>query len=237
MNTITAPPASRRIPQVQTPCSRPIEILLYATDFLPGVGGVQQAVARLAQGALASGNRPTVVTKTPAGAFDDRDLTYRVVRNPGFADLWRLIGEADVVHLAGPAFVPLMIGLLRRKPVVIEHHGYQAICPNGLLLYAPGQAACPGHFLAGQYAECVRCIAAGNGLLNGLWQVLIMFPRRWMCRQVSANAAITRHVERRLLLPRSHTLYYGVPDLCSEALSFGSSSPPPLCFWFVGRLV
>ena len=167
MNTITALPVSRSVPQAQTACARPIAVLLCSTDFLPGVGGVQQAVAQLAQGLLAAGNQPTVVTKTPAGTFDDRDLSYRVVRNPGFTHLWRLIGEADIVHLAGPAFIPLMIGLLRRKKIVIEHHGYQAICPNGLLLYAPRQNACPGHFLAGRYAECVRCVATASGTANG----------------------------------------------------------------------
>ena len=236
-NTITARPVSRSVSQGQTPCSRPMKVLLYSTDFLPGVGGAQQAVAQLAQGLLATGNQPAVVTKTSAGTYNDRDLAYTVVRQPGFTDLWRLMGEADVVHLAGPAFMPLMIGLLRRKSIVIEHHGYQAICPNGLLLNAPRQAACPGHFLAGQYVECVRCVATAKGWMSGIWQLLIMFPRRWMCRRASANAAVSQHVERRLQLPRSRTVYHGVPDLCPEAVSFGSISSSPVCFGFVGRLV
>ncbi len=237
MNTITADPVSTNLPQAQTPCAPPIAVLLYSTDFLPGVGGAQQAVAQLAQGLLVRGNQPTVVTKTPAGTFNDHDLTYRVVRNPGFTDLWRLLGQADIVHLAGPTFIPLMIGLLRRKKIVIEHHGYQAICPNGLLLYAPRQNACPGHFLAGQYAECVHCVATASGAASAIWQLLIMFPRNWMCRRVSANAAISRHVERRLQLPRSRTVYYGVPDLRGEAISPLTVSSAPLSFGFVGRLV
>ena len=237
MNTITARTLSERISRAQPPCSRRMKVLLYSTDFLPGIGGAQQAVAHLAQGLLDTGNQPTVVTKTPSGTFNDRDLTYRVVRRPGLRDLWRLLGEAEVVHLAGPAFIALMLGLLRRKAIVIEHHGYQAICPNGLLLYAPRQTACPGHFLAGEYRECLRCVAKASGWLSSLWQLLIMFPRRWMCRRVSANAAISQHVERRLQLPHSHTVYYGVPDLCGEAVSLGVSSPAPVCFGFVGRLV
>lgn len=231
----TTHPVSKSVSQAH--CARPIKVLLYSTDFLPGVGGAQQAVAQLAQGLVNTGNQPTVVTKTPAGAFDDRDLTYTVVRQPRFTDLWRLMGEADLVHLAGPAFVALMVGLLRRKSIVIEHHGYQAICPNGLLLYAPRQNACPGHFLAGQYRECVRCVATASGWTSSIWQLLIMFPRRWMCRKVSANAGISHHVERRLQLPRSHTVYYGVPDLYGEAISLESRSSGPACFGFVGRLV
>jgi hypothetical protein len=42
-----------------------------------------------------------------------------------------LIRRANVVHLAGPALLPLLLARLFRKPVVVEHHGYQAICPNG----------------------------------------------------------------------------------------------------------
>ena len=241
MKAIPGDPLSSSLPEAQIPCSRPIKVLLYSTDFLPGVGGAQQAVAQLAQGLLATGNQPTVVTKTPVGTFNDHDLTYRVVRNPGFTHLWRLMGDADMVHLAGPAFVPLMIGLLRRKLIVIEHHGYQAICPNGLLLHAPRQTACPGHFLAGEYGECVRCVATANGTANSwtsaIWQLLIMFPRRWMCRRVSANAAISQHVEWRLQLPRSRTVYYGVPDLRGETISLLPASSVPVCFGFVGRLV
>ena len=109
MKAIPGDPLSSSLPEAQIPCSRPIKVLLYSTDFLPGVGGAQQAVAQLAQGLLATGNQPTVVTKTPVGTFNDHDLTYRVVRNPGFTHRWRLMGDADMVHLAGPAFVPLMM--------------------------------------------------------------------------------------------------------------------------------
>lgn len=237
MKPIAAGADSTSVQQEQTAGARRMRILLYSTDFLPGVGGAQQAVAQLAQGLLMTGHRPTVVTKTPLGTFDDRNLGHEVVRQPRLIELWRLIGEADVVHLAGPAFIALMMGLLRRKSIVIEHHGYQAICPNGLLLYAPRQNACPGHFLAGRYGECVRCMATVNGWMTSLWQLLIAFPRRWMCCRVSTNTAISQHVESRLQLPRSRTIYYGIPDVCGEAISPVPTSSEPICFGFVGRLV
>ena len=72
---------------------------------------------------------------------------------------------------------------------------------------------------------------------SAIWQLLITFPRNWMCRRVSANAAISQHVERRLQLPRSRTVYYGVPDLRGEAISPLPASSAPVCFGFVGRLV
>lgn len=214
-----------------------MKILLYTTDFLPGAGGVQKHVALLAHGLLKAGHLPTVVTETAAGSSSDRDLAFPVVRQPRLPALWRLIGEADLLHLAGPPFVALMVGLVRRKPVVIEHHGYQAICPNGLLLHASRETACPGHFMAGEYEQCVTCVARTSGWWCGLSRLLITFPRRWMCSRAAINTAVSRHVENRLQLPRSRTIYHGIPDAIDDNKSLVSISSRPICFGFVGRLV
>src|SRR5437868_2921827 len=80
----------------------PMRILLYTTDFLPGAGGVQKHIALLAHGLFKAGHRPTVVTETSAGPSHDGDLEFPVVRQPRLAALWRLIGDADLLHLAGP---------------------------------------------------------------------------------------------------------------------------------------
>jgi glycosyltransferase involved in cell wall biosynthesis len=37
---------------------------------------------------------------------------------------------------------------LSRKKFVVEHHGYQATCPNGLFVHHPDRAICPGDWLA-----------------------------------------------------------------------------------------
>ena len=60
----------------------------------------------------------------------------------GIRQLVSLIREADVVHIANPALVPLALGWLLRKRVVVEHSGYQAACPNGLLLFGPDGSVC-----------------------------------------------------------------------------------------------
>ncbi|HEY6943623.1 MAG TPA: hypothetical protein VI431_00685, partial [Candidatus Acidoferrum sp.] len=96
----------------------------------------------------------TLVTQTPAVNFDDGALPFRVVRRPGLLQLWRLIRESDFIHAAGPALAPLVLTRFARKPLVIEHHGYQATCPNGLLFHHPTQSVCSGHFQAGNYLEC-----------------------------------------------------------------------------------
>jgi glycosyltransferase involved in cell wall biosynthesis len=43
--------------------------------------------------------------------------------------------------------------------------------------------------------------------------LMLMAPRRWLCRRVNVNLCISRHVAERLELPRSVVVYYGVPHL------------------------
>jgi glycosyltransferase involved in cell wall biosynthesis len=181
----------------------------------------------------------TVATPTAAGDFDDSRLGFRVVRQPNLFDLARLVNRADIVQLAGPCFLPLLLGWLFSKPVVVEHHGYAASCPNGLLFHEPTQTVCPGHFLAGHYRECCRCNAGTMGWLRSLRLLLLAFPRRWLCQRVAANTPISAHVQRRLDLHSSQVIYYGIPeDPAGAGLQIiNSSKETSLCFAYVGRLV
>ena len=217
-----------------------MRILIYAHAFAPKVGGAETYVMHLARGLAEGPEREEceviVATPTPAGGSDDSSLPFRVVREPSLNALWRLVGWADVVQLAGPVFVPLFLALLRRRPVVIEHHGYQAVCPNGLLFLEPQKQVCPGHFTMRRYHRCVRCVAATEGLPRAFLKVLLTFPRRWLCGRAAAHVAITSHVARRIALPRTEVIYYGVPTPTA------SSSEPrlrdlPVTFAYVGRLV
>jgi hypothetical protein len=118
----------------------------------------------------------TVITQTPAAGFDDALLPFRVVRHPGLRMLWRLLNKADVVHLAGPVLLPLALCFFQRKPVIVEHHGYQAVCPNGLLFHEPTKSACPGHFMARRYQRCLCCNAVMVGWPRSLLRLLLTFP-------------------------------------------------------------
>ncbi|HKN61186.1 MAG TPA: glycosyltransferase family 4 protein [Candidatus Acidoferrales bacterium] len=219
-----------------------MKILIYTEYFLPIPGGVQTSVLELATGLMelrtaSESIEVTVVTRTSRGADQDDSYPFRVVRRPGLAQFVRLIREADVIHLAGPPMLPLALSYLLRKPFVIEHHGYQAICPNGLLFVQPSQTCCPGEFMRGHYAECVRCCANTMGQADGLLKVLSTFPRRWFCKRAAINIAITRHVSARLTLPRTVTVYYGMGQ--AELVSNGNHGldSGPLRVAYVGRLV
>jgi glycosyltransferase involved in cell wall biosynthesis len=210
-----------------------MKVLLYSHAFAPKIGGVETYVMLLARGLAERGVEVTVATPTPSNGFDDSSLPFRVVRRPRLRTLWRLLGKADIVHLAGPAFIPLALGLLRGKPVVVEHHGYQAVCPNGLLFYEPTKSVCPGHFMRRRYWHCLRCNAVGVGWGKSVLKLLSTFPRRWLCFLVAANPAVSHHVLQRLQLPQSQVIYHGIP--VKPPLSLPQDFP--LTFAYLGRLV
>ena len=70
-----------------------MKLLLYSHFFAPSVGGVENVVLSLAR-ALSEIRTPEgskafdliFVTKTPAGAFDDSVLPFRVFRRLNFAN-------------------------------------------------------------------------------------------------------------------------------------------------------
>jgi glycosyltransferase involved in cell wall biosynthesis len=218
-----------------------MKVLIYARDWAPSVGGVQTIVKTLADGLAEWPNEQseevielTLLTQTPAGSMNDSQLLYRVVRNPGWTDFIREIRRADLIHLAGPTLFPLIIGYLLRKPTVIEHHGFQAICPNGQLLYEPTQKPCPGHFMARRYAECIRCNSKFGRLRSAKMWVLT-FPRRWLSQRVSANIAPTSWLGSLLQLNRAKTILHGLTTLESAPERHVKSAVPT--FVFLGRLV
>ena len=68
---------------------------------------------------LRSALHAVVSTRTAGQFFDDGGLPFEVIRQPTLIRLWRLIRNADVIHIAGPALLPLLPAKLAHKPVVI----------------------------------------------------------------------------------------------------------------------
>ena len=222
---------------------RTIKLLIYAHFFAPSIGGVETSVFNLAQGlaALVGPARVvqfeiTVVTQTPARGFDDRQLAFPVIRQPSAVSLFKLISQCDVMHLAGPSLVPQLLGFLTSKPTVLEHHGYQAICPNGHLLHEPERSICPGHFLGGRPLECLKCQMVELPFWKSLVHMFLMVPRYLLARSSSVNIAISNHVLRRHDLPNSKTIYYGIEECSASVGRVAQLDSSEMCFAYVGRL-
>jgi glycosyltransferase involved in cell wall biosynthesis len=220
-----------------------MNLLIYSHYFAPSVGGVESIVQSLAAGVAElrtlNGDREfnvTVVTETSAGGCDDTKFPFRLVRRPGVIRLWQLARASDVIHAAGPAFLPMFLAWLSHKRFVVEHHGYQATCPNGLFVHQPDRAICPGHFQAGRYGECFQCLRSE---FSSGWTaaklLAFMFPRHWLSRAATTNIAVTKHVDDRQKLPHTKVVYHGIEDpLPSPSRSIPSQK---LRIAYVGRLV
>ena len=217
-----------------------MKLLIYTQAFPPQVGGQETILMLLANGlatlpTIDNGASIAVTLITPVLANDATDsvLPFRVVRRPGLLSLFRLFREADIIHLAGATMMPMIIGKLLGKPIVIEHHGFQPICPNGQLLFQPTQTACPGHFMAGNFGECIRCNASlGTARTIRMW--LLTFPRRWLCQQIAVNILPTAWLGSLLRLKRMETIVHGLPR--TDLVQINTIPSKPL-FAFVGRLV
>jgi glycogen synthase len=222
-----------------------LKLLLYTFDWFPLVGGIQTVTMALANGLSeeleTNRGEPievTLVTQTSANGMDDASLRFRVVRHPRPLELLRYIQAADIVHLAGPALLPFSLSLMLRKPVIVEHHGYQSICPNGLLLFGAEHSLCPGHFMAANYGKCLECNSESLGRWGSFRSLILTFLRRWMNQRASVNVAPSHHIQRRIALPRTQVIFHGVAPVELRNTSANQRADQlRVCFAFVGRFV
>jgi glycogen(starch) synthase len=202
-----------------------MKLLVYSHFFVPSVGGVETFVLGLARGLTtfretvsARNVDVTVVTQTPVQSGDSDSFPFRVIRQPGLKHLFGLIRDSDIVHIAGPAIAPLLLGLLARKRLVVEHHGFQTICPNGQLVIEPSFVPCPGHFMAGNHRKCCACHTGRRFAAYKLWA--LTFVRRFLCSIVSANVAPTRWLATLLKLPHTVVIPHGLdPEKTAARIS------------------
>ncbi len=219
-----------------------MKLLLYAHFFAPSIGGVETLVQSLARGLAGSmfpdGQKKfavTLATQTPAANFDDRAFPCPVIRQPSLFQLWNLIRATDVVHVAGTAILPIVLGLLSRKPVVVEHHGFQSICPNGQLLIEPATIPCPGHFMAGHHSICLRCNST-NGWFASFRLWILTFLRRFLCARVAANITPTQWLSELIQLPHAVGIPHGLESISSSSIANAQPTSSP-GIAFLGRLV
>lgn len=218
-----------------------MKLLIYSEFFLPVPGGTQSIVLNLANGLAEWSSRNstidpieiTVVTRTLDIAPEDTSFPFRLVRGPVFWELVQLVRQANVVHLAGPAMLPLLLSLLLRKPTIIEHHGFQAACPTGLLFYQPDRAPCPGYFMARQYGKCIKCQKSTDTYIKGVGKILLTKFRRFLGSRASMNIMPTQWLGTVLKLKRMQTIHHGISDGTEEI----SDKPDVGVFAYHGRLV
>lgn len=218
-----------------------MRILIYTHAFPPMVGGIETITMQLAKGVVsclkpASSDEQvevTVVTPSAARCENEANLPFRLVRSPSVARLAKLIRRTDLLHIAGPNMLPLLLGRIFRKATVVEHHGFQTACPTGQLVYQPELCPCPGRFMAGNYRVCLKC-SSHNGVVHSVKQLLLTFVRRRLCFGVSANVMPTEWLGSVVRLPKAITIHHGLP--ANSVTNTAEQCMPPTIV-FQGRLV
>ncbi len=209
-----------------------MRLLVYAHRFAPDIGGAETLVRLLAEG-LAASAEVTLITNTRTSDSREQASPFRVLRAPSVRAMWREVRRADVVHIAGPALLPMLLCVLARRRFVVEHHGYQAICPNGLLWRHPARVSCTGYFMQGNYAACARCVSSGAGRAVGWRSVALMWVRRALVRCAAEQVAVSSHVARRLRPIPARVILHGVRPAAATPLRDSDR----VRFVYVGRLV
>jgi glycogen synthase len=97
-----------------------MNILMCSVPFRPSVGGIETVSALLALAFHEAGHRVTLLTQTPGDGNDSEP--FRVIRQPGAAELFSAVRDSDIVlhnnislRLAWPL-------LMLRRPWVVAHH-------------------------------------------------------------------------------------------------------------------
>ena len=138
------------------------------------------------------------------------------------------------MELEGPALLPQFLAWILGKRVVLRHHAYQSVCPNGLLIVQTDRSLCPGHFMAGNYAKCIECNSANMSRAASRRSLWLTFPRRWLAKRATANVSVSQYVANTVQLPHSSVIWNGVAVAPLAGAVAGAAS---VRFAFVGRLV
>ena len=204
-----------------------MNLLLYSSVFAPSVGGIETISQTLAENLTKCGVNVHVVTETP----EDQNVleySFRVTRNPGPSDRFKIVKSSDLVFSNGASLALFFHAKLAGKPFVWTHNGYQLMCIDGLG-WVDGQPS-PLSPLPSIWFHLKR-----KGLYYAAKAGAKLYLRRLVANIVDLNIAATRWVAKRQPLRNQvvlHTPY---------ALSKFRALPNPHChqfdFIFVGRLV
>ncbi|MFW6087384.1 MAG: glycosyltransferase family 4 protein [Myxococcota bacterium] len=202
-----------------------MRIALYSLSFAPTLGGLERFGEDLAEWLTEAGHEVDVVTATGAEASADRHRPYQVVRTGSPAAALAVLRRADVVHVSGLSLRGIGLGRLANRPLVVTHHGYQAVCPTGLMMTRADPCEADGR----QPGPCASCPGAGA---RGRASVL---AHRLGARACHANVGVSRYLTRRIGVPRSRAIHNG---LTPRALAQAAEGPGEEgLIAFAGRLV
>ena len=204
-----------------------MRILIHSRTFLPRVGGLEQSSLALAEGLSRRGHHVVIATDVDASADVDAGLGFSVVRGPTLGQLFEEARRADIVHSSGHSMVAVSASILARRRLVIAHHGYQAVCLNGLGWHN-------GERCGYRLGTCFRLTREDEGARRAYRQLARHLAARGSIGRASAHVAVSHFVAGALRIRAACVIHN-----CADTRVFRNAPEdrPRGAFLFVGRFV
>lgn len=161
----------------------------------------------------------------------------------------RLVSESrrhHVLHLSGASAWAMAAALVSRRPFVIEHHGFQTVCPNGQMFHAPSSRPCVGYFQRREFRECQRCLS-DLGISRPVTAILQTVVKSALASRAARHVTPTAWAAKVIGLAEAAVVPHGIElrERWDRAGSFGAERSQPddvvgvqeFRVAFIGRLV
>lgn len=207
-----------------------MRILLHSYNFYPMIGGIETVSEILAHHLIQSGIDCTVVTQASSDNNDDQKFNFKVIRNPGFIQKYKLARSHDVIFSNGTSLCMVLFAFLANRPFCWSLPTYQLLSINGTGWHNGSTAP------MSPFKSFLFYFRSGL-FLNAIVGYFKLLIRRFVAINFcSVNIAVTKWVANRTKMPNQVVIYNPFPlERFKKATALGIV--PEFDFIFLGRLV
>jgi glycogen synthase len=200
-----------------------MRILVYSHFFYPNIGGVETASCCLATNLSKQGQDVTLVTRIK-DENKSKDFNFKVIRNPNFISLSKLVKEADIIHMQGYNIFIFLLSKLFNKQLIWDHHGYDTIC---LKAEAWNKKEC-------NYKpfQCLKCLKIDHDYFKITILFILYYFKRFSKNEITYHISHSTYVKNRLKLKNNVV----IPN-CLDFSYLSCSVKNQFDILFVGRLI
>lgn len=200
-----------------------MKILVYSHFFYPSIGGVETASCCLATHLTKQGQDVTVVTRIK-DINKSNNYNFKIIRNPNFKSLLKLIKESDIIHMQGYNIFIFLLSKFFNTKIIWDHHGYDTIC---LKVEAWNGSECNYRFV-----QCLKCLKVDYSIVKVTYLLILYYIKQFSKNKVTYHISHRNYVENRLKLKNNIM----IPN-CLNLNCRDYSEKSQFDILFVGRLV
>jgi glycosyltransferase involved in cell wall biosynthesis len=178
-----------------------MRVVFFTLVFPPKRGGMETFAKIFVEAMERKGVEVTVICPQ-RNSGSGKTSSFPIIGNPFSLSAIKAIKNAHILHLNGNTLKggTLFLPFLKKKPLLITHHGYQTFCPTGLAWSPEGE--CTGGPKGGPCPVCLK---------KGIFPRAKTYLHFLLPHLARKNIAVSRFLENRLKLPRSTVIYNALP--------------------------